>query len=299
MLLGLGLLACASGGQRAALGWSLGGEAHVFFADDAVARDFYRELTGSGRLEDTLEGRRLVAVEPRTVRGATVLSARGAAPARLTLVRFHAPQTCGSPAVVTELVLAFSPGGPARRSLPPSHVTVVALLDTPPAAGGPAPQGKPLERAKGIQLVQRVAERAEPKGTLLGSLTLDPNTAADAGEVVALGKGRYAVGLRVRVLTTGGDTLLVTGVAVTDTSVHDLRWVVRPLRLPLSGGMTGSTAAARRYSLRGAVAGPGGGGTLLLLDEIADVSPRDSRATAVDPDSRRVVATQPLALQCP
>jgi hypothetical protein len=46
------------------------------------------------------------------------------------------------------------------------------------------------------------------------------------------------------------------------------------------------------------VAGPNGG-TFLLVNEIADVSARDSRATAVDPDTRRVVAAQPLALRCP
>ncbi len=40
MLPVLGLLACAGGGQHAALGWSLGGEAHVFVADDRFARDF-------------------------------------------------------------------------------------------------------------------------------------------------------------------------------------------------------------------------------------------------------------------
>jgi len=38
---------------------------------------------------------------------------------------------------------------------------------------------------------------------------------------------------------------------------------------------------------------------LLLLDEIADVLVRDSRATAVDPVTRRLLAAQPLALRCP
>jgi len=50
-------------------------------------------------------------VDARQARSATVLSANGAAPARLTLARFHAPQTCGYPGIVTELVLAFPPGG--------------------------------------------------------------------------------------------------------------------------------------------------------------------------------------------
>jgi hypothetical protein len=58
------------------------------------------------------------------------------------------------------------------------------------------------------------------------------------------------------------------------------------------------SSAAVRYSVRGTVAGQGGG-SLLLLDEIADVSARDSRATAVDPATRHVIAAQPLALRCP
>jgi hypothetical protein len=111
-----------------------------------------------------------------------------------------------------------------------------------------------------------------------------------------LGNGRYAVGFRARFLAAD-DTLLVTGVAVTDTGTHNLRWVVRPEGSRLTNGMMGS-GRATRYSLRGAVAGPDGG-TLLLLHEIADVSPRDSRATAIDPETGRVVAAQPLALRCP
>jgi len=58
------------------------------------------------------------------------------------------------------------------------------------------------------------------------------------------------------------------------------------------------TNPGTRYSLRGAVAAAGGD-RLLLLDEITDISARDSRATAVDPATRRVLATQPLALRCP
>jgi len=51
-------------------------------------------------------------------------------------------------------------------------------------------------------------------------------------------------------------------------------------------------------SLLERVAAPGGD-HLLLLDEITDISARDSRATAVDPATRRVIAVQPLALRCP
>ena len=84
--------------------------------------------------------------------------------------------------------------------------------------------------------------------------------------------------------------------AVTDTALRALRWVLRPQRTRLVGGMI--SAGARRYSLRGAVAGEGGG-TLLLVDEIADVSLSDSRAVALDAATRTVVAEQPLALRCP
>ena len=310
MLLALGLLACATGGHPGALGWSLGGEAHVFIADDGFARAFYRELTGNGRLTDALEGRLLVAVEARTARSATVLSMNGAAPARVTLARFHAPQTCGYAGIVTELVLAFPPGGAAGRSAPPSHVTVVALLDAPPFAAGAGPARPGLSAADARALVRRVADRAEiaTRGAPLGLLhppTLDADRAADAGEVVALGP-RYGVGFRATFVPgSSADTTLITGVAATDLELRNLSWVVGPERMRLHGGMITSPLAAKRrggqgvrYSVRGTVSGPGGG-TLLLLDEIADVSARDSRAMAVDPATRRVVAAQPLALRCP
>lgn len=281
----------------------------MFVAGDRFARDFYRRLTGSGRLSDSLARRSLVAVEARTARSATVLSASGAAPARLTLARFHAPRTCGYAGIVTELVLAFPPGGSGGRGTPRSHVAVVALLDAPPFAGGAGPQRSTLTRAHARELVNRVAQRAEsvsrgPRAAIVRQLTIDADQAADAGEVVALGTG-YGVGFRARVVTPESDTLLLTGVAATDVELRALRWVVPPQRMRLRGGMIASPLSTSwrggkgvRYSLRGTVAGSGGG-TLLLLHEIADVSVRDSRATAVDADTRRVVAAQPLALRCP
>ena len=309
MLIVLGLLACVGNRQRAALGWSLGGEAHVFVASDDFARDFYHRLTGKRNLQDALEGRRLVTVDPRNARGATVLSANGAALARLTLARFHAPQTCGYAGVVTELVLAFPPGGTAGRSAPASHVSVVALLDAPPFAGGAGSTRPALSTAAARTLARRVADRAEQatRGPVLGllhPLALDADQAADAGEVVALGS-RYGVGFRATFVSANAeDTTLITGVATTDTALHQVRWVVRPRRLRLRGGIIGSASSsarsAVRYSLRGAVAGPGSGSNMLLLiDEFADVSTRDSRATAVDQETRRVVVAQPLALRCP
>ena len=307
MVLWIGLLAgaCASSGSKhpGALGWSLGGEAHVFVAGDRDARDFYRKLTGTGGLNDSLARRALVAVEAAKPRSATVLSAHGAAPARLTLARFHAPGTCGYSGIVTELVLAFPPGGTRSGSTPPSHFTVVALLDGSPFTSVGASRAT-LPRSGTRDLVNRVAQRAEresrgSRATLVRQLIVDDDQAADAGEVVAFG-ARYAVGFRARYVTAGGDTVLVTGVATTDLELRELHWVVRPQRLPLRGGMiTGTrTDGGKRYSLRGAVPGSAGS-TLLLVNEIADVSVRDSRATAVDVDTRRVVAAQPLALRCP
>jgi hypothetical protein len=286
------------------LGWSLGGEAHVFVTGDRYARDFYRELTRKGGLADSLARRALVTVEPRTPRIATVLSTHGAAPALLTLARFHARGTCGYPGLVTELVLAFPPGGTPSGSTPPSHTTVVALLDEEPFVESANAPRVTLSRARTRDLVNRVAQRAEsvsrgPRASLVRQLTVDADQAADAGEVVAFGP-RYAVGFRARYTTPAGDTVLVTGVAATDIELRELHWVVRPRRLPLQGAMvTGKGRdSARRYSLRGAVPAAEGS-TLLLVDEIADVSVQDSRTTAVDVDSRRLIASQPLALRCP
>jgi hypothetical protein len=300
VVLVLGLLACAGSRHPAALGWSLGGEAHVFVASDRFARDLYQDLTGNGRLSDSLERRPLLPVEARRSRSATVLSASGAAPARLTLARFHARGTCGHPGIVTELVLAFPPSGSGGRSTPPSHVTVVALLDEMPFAAGPGSTRPALTRMSARELVNRVAQRAEsvtrnPRAALIRQLALDADQAMDAGEVVPFAGG-YAVGFRARYTAAAADTLLITAVATTDLELRELHWVVRPERLPLRGGVIQS-ARATRYSLRGAIPGAGRG-TLLLLQEIADVSARDSRATAVDAQTGRTVAAQPLALRC-
>ena len=301
MLLVLGLLSCASGNRPAALGWSLGGEAHVFVTGDRFARDLYRDLTGSGRLADSLRRRPRVSVAPRKAHRATVLSANGATPARLTLARFHAAETCGYPGIVTELVLAFPPGGGGGHSTPPSHVTVLALLEATFAGG--AESSRPLVWTDARELVYQIAQRAErdTRGERLGLLhrpILDPDQAADAGEVVPVGN-RWAVGFRATFSPgSAADTMLITGVALTDLGLHDVRWIVRPRRTRLTAGMIPGISTAVRYSVRGTVAGPRGG-TFLLVDEFADVSARDSRATVVDPATGRVIAAQPLALRCP
>lgn len=293
-------VACASGGSEthAALGWSLGGEAHVFVADDRFSRNLYHQLTGRD-LKKALLNHPLVAVDARTARSVTVLSARGAAPARLTLARFHTGESCGATSVVSELVFAFPPGGGGGRSTPPSHVPVVALLDEQPFAGGAGAPARVLLRGEARDLVNRVVQRAEstsrgPRGMLVQQVTVDADQSADAGEVVPI-RGGYAVGFRARYETAASDTFLLTGVATTDPPLREFHWVARPQRLPLRGGMTSEGV---RYSVRGWVAGSGGG-ALLLVDQIADVSVRDSRAAVLDPATRRVVASQPLALRCP
>jgi hypothetical protein len=220
----------------------------------------------------------------------------------MTLARFHAPQTCGYAGVVTEVVLAFPPNVAGGRSAPSSHMSVVALFDQA-FAGGPTTSRPMLSTGAAMALIRRVADRAEnatrgPRLGLLHAPTLNADQAADAGEVVPLGAD-YAVGFRASFVGGGaGDTTLITGVAVADTALHRLRWVVRPQRLRLVHGMIRRTNSGVRYSLRGAVTGHRGS-RLLLVDEVADVSPRDSRATAVDVETRRVVAAQPLALRCP
>lgn len=300
VVIALGLLggACATGGQRAALGWSLGGEAHVFIAGDRFASDYYHRLTGNNDLRDSLQHRPLIAIEPRArnADSATVLSANGAAPARLTLARFHAAAECGAAEAVTELVLAFPPGGGASHSAPPSHVNVVALLDGTPFASGAQPGRGRLTRGSMLALLNGVLHRAEPNAPLR-PLALDADQAADAGEVVLV-DSLYAVGFRARALGTGGDTLLVTAVAIADGALRHVHWVMKPRRTPLRGGMMQPDEPGVRYSLRGVVAAPGGG-HLLLVDEIADVRASDSRALAVDAETHDVIATQPLALRCP
>ena len=251
---------------------------------------------------DSLRSKSLIAVDPNARHSATVLSASGAAPGRLVLARFHARRACGYAESVTELVFAFPPGGAAGRSTPPSHVPVVALLDAQPFVGGAGTPSVALARTAALRLVTLVALRADSTSgapvALLQALALDADQASDAGEVMPLFHGasaRYAVGFRAR-FVRAADTLLITGVAVTDTALHGVSWAVRPQRTRLVGGMI--VAGARRYSLRGAVAGEGGG-TLLLIDAIADVNVGDSRAMALDAVTRKVIAEQPLALRCP
>jgi hypothetical protein len=277
------------------LGWSLGGEAHVFVADDRYARSLYGRLTGKDGLDDSLARRSLIPVQPRRRQRAEVFSASGSTPATLTLARFHAPGTCGFDAIVTELVLAFPPAGSRSPNAPPPHTPVVAALGEVTFTSQAESVQPPLERQNALDLLNRVVERALRTASLLRPLVLDDDRAADAGEVVPLGFG-YGVGFRARALTTRGDTVLVTGVASTDREMRRLRWIVQPRTIRLTRGMIPRATHAVRYSLRGAVAPHG---RAILVNEVADVSPRNSRATALDAESGHVVAAQPLALRCP
>lgn len=152
-----------------------------------------------------------------------------------------------------------------------------------------------LSYEESLELLNRVVKRAESKAPLLRPLTLNADQAADAGEVVPLDR-IYGVGFRARVLSAAGDTVLVTGVAVTDQAMQDLRWVVGPRRTRLEGGMIPRTSRDVRYSLRAPIAP---GGSFVVIDEIADVSARASRTTARSLASGDLVAAQPLALRCP
>ncbi|OLC08376.1 MAG: hypothetical protein AUH42_01575 [Gemmatimonadetes bacterium 13_1_40CM_70_11] len=92
----------------------------------------------------------------------------------------------------------------------------------------------------------------------------------------------------------------MTGVAVADSVGARFRWVMRPVRFRLRGGLADAAAglAGVRYVLRGTALAPDDAGELLLIDEVNDASPAASRALAVDPWGRRVLAAQPLALRC-
>lgn len=295
VLLLLGLFGCATGGAPSALGWSLGGEAHVFLGGDRFARDYYHWITGSSHLFDSLARRPLLAVQVRRRRRAQVFSASGSVPATITLARFHAAGTCGYDGIVTELVLAFPPDGAASQGAPPPHKPVVAMLGNITFSGGAGMLQPALSRRDALDLLNRVVRRAENAAPLVRALTLDADQAADAGEVVPLGAS-YGVGFRARVVPSPRDTVLVTGVASTDRELKELRWIVRPRRIRLAGGVIPRTSSSVRYSLRGTIAG---NGMLVLVSEIADVSARDSRSTVIDVTTRRVVAAQPLALRCP
>ncbi|HJS42746.1 MAG TPA: hypothetical protein VJ755_04695 [Gemmatimonadales bacterium] len=294
MVLLIGLLGCATHGSPAALGWSLGGEAHVFVTDDRFARDYYRGLTGSSHLRDSLARRPLVPVQVGRNARALVYSTSGATPATISLVRFHGRGRCGYDGIVTEFVLTF-PTRVAGEGLPPAHKPVLAMLFNDADVRSGAVVGRSLTHGEALQLLNRVVKRAESKAPLLRPLILNADQAADAGEVVPL-DGRYGVGFRARVLTAAGDTVLVSGVAVTDRELRELRWVVGPRRTRLTGGMIPRTSHDVRYSLRAPVAP---GGSFVVIDEIADVSAGASRTTARDLASGGIVATQPLALRCP
>ena len=308
----------------AALGWSLGGEVHLYVADTNFSRRVFERLIRPRLLHDATSidsafgRRRVLSLDadslPRAMQDsvdATILAESGVVPAQLSLVRLHARGACTEEGPVTELVYRFR-----REDLgygPRAHATVVGLLrpvgTVPIAVALPvAPSGA---RARALLVVTALAASrvtthlASPEETLLALPTLDAEREDDAGEMLAIAgasdggsSSRVAVAVRAR-LGAGSDTSLVSGVAITDGAQTVLGWVMAPMRSRLSAGPAPveRRTGALRYVLHGRVAYPPSG-ALLLIDQIDDVRARDSRVLIVDPGSGQLLATQPLALTC-
>src|SRR5713226_2466997 len=148
----------ASFGPKAALGWTLGGEVHLFLVDSESTRRVYSRivrahLAAAPASFDSAVARRPVvtlAAESLGVHAAadvaTILSASGAAPAELRLIRLHGSGDCLVPSPVTELVYAFT--APALPTAPRSHTPVVGLLEHASPSPSPQAQGRrPVGRA--------------------------------------------------------------------------------------------------------------------------------------------------------
>ncbi len=314
----------------AALGWTLGSEAHVFVADDPFTELVYRRLVrphvpddSATDLRSALGNREVLAVGADRIEAtereqgrhdATIVFPGGALETPLLSVRLHAPGSCTGTAAVTELVYGFP--YQTRLLAPPPHTTVVALFERPPL-GAVTQTTAGLHGTAVRRLVTLVAQAAEsltarrdrvPRARpLVQLLAANPDLEADAGEVVPLlgrrGRPLYAVAFRARFAGRGGDTVLVSGVATTDTTLTRLNWVMTPVRAKLVGGLlqgsgdAGETPQAR-YVLRGTIGLTGAVGDLLLIDQFDDVVPRNSRSKVVDAGARRVLVAEPLALRC-
>ena len=300
----------------AALGWTLGSEVHLFVADSAFTQQVYDSLLrpkigGKSPAAPMLSlAADKIASRPSMpgYYDATILFPGGASPADLVLVRLHQPGRCGAASAVVELVYSFPQA--AAPLVPRPHTTVVGYFREPaffaeqrrPGAAPPDSAARRLLAGLARTAVRRTAPHGAPAEPLAAPLAPDPDAESDAGDVIRLSDGSYAAALRARVVAGPGDTALVSGVALVDGNGQPRRWLLGPTRTPLRGGfMRGpeSRPAAPRYVLRGLVAFPPEHGMLLLIDANFDVSPRASRSIVVDPRSRSVVATQPLALHCP
>src|SRR3989442_6617951 len=127
----------------AAIGWSLGGEVHVFVVDDSFAQPAYARLsiarmlvrrsslqaaldqTPSGLI--TIAGQQLEAPpQQRGIRTAWILSRGRLAAGELTLIRIHAGSACAQSRMVTELVYRLS--FEQRRFAPPAQSPGGALF---------------------------------------------------------------------------------------------------------------------------------------------------------------------------
>jgi hypothetical protein len=317
--------------RGAAIGWSLGAEVHVFVVDDSFAERAYARLGTArllsqysdvrGALDQRPSGVVAIAIagqeldsQPRGgghgLTTASILSRGRVAQGELTLIRIHSAGACAQPQLVTELVYRLPPE--QSRFAPPAQAQVVAVFGGSPVPARSLRPPPALTPAARSALLAAVATRAAhatspaalpPEHLLTGEVAVDPERAADAGEVLTLA-GLYprlphALAVRVRVLESAGDTVLVTAVAMTDSAGARVRWVMRPLRFRLRAGFAEPAAGrgAVRYVLRGAALSPDHG-ELLLIDLVNDVSPGESRILAVNPGDGRVLAAQPLALRC-
>lgn len=316
--------------EGAAIGWTLGGEVHLFVADTAFTRLVYELVVRPNQGGDpppsfdsafNAPPRRVLSLAAERIPGrpkdpgyfdATILHAAGAIPAALTLIRLHRPGDCSAavPGAVTELVYSFPQA--ALPVVPPSHTTVAGVFRSPPYLRSDTATPPGLDREAARRLVARVARAAERRtapqppregagdtaAAVVRRLVLDADQATDAGEALPLSGrdvGRFAVAARVRYRQPAGDTVFVSAVAITDTGLVHMHWVMRPVRARFAGNLL---AEGVRYALRGVVVYPPTERELLLVDRIADVEAGAARRLAVDPWQRRVVAAQPLALRC-
>src|SRR2546428_2862427 len=152
--------------RGAAIGWSLGGEVHVFVVDDSFAQQAYARLSTArmllrradvrAALDQSTSG--LITIRDqqleapplqRGVRTAWILSRGRLAAGELTLIRIHTASACAQSQMVTELVYRLSfeqrrfappaPAPPGASVGPPSLVGPEAQLPPPLPPGPPPP----------------------------------------------------------------------------------------------------------------------------------------------------------------
>ncbi|OLC08375.1 MAG: hypothetical protein AUH42_01570 [Gemmatimonadetes bacterium 13_1_40CM_70_11] len=161
--------------RGAAIGWSLGGEVHVFVVDDSFAQQAYARLSTArmplrradvrAALDQSTSG--LITIpdqqleappRQRGIRTAWILSRGRLAAGELTLIRIHAASACAQSQMVTELVYRLS--FEQRQFAPPAQAPVVALFGSSSMLGQDARLPRPLPSAARVTLLERSAARA-------------------------------------------------------------------------------------------------------------------------------------------